>query len=121
MYIKELKIKSFGALTDKKIELDRGLNVIRGANECGKSTVAAFIKFVLYGLSGKGANPDGLSEKERYINWENGLAAGELIAECKGGEFSVERKLYRTVEGGRILYREGVRIVDVSTGEAVKT
>ncbi|MBQ7669821.1 MAG: AAA family ATPase [Clostridia bacterium] len=121
MYIKQLNIKSFGTLTDRVIELDRGLNVISGANECGKSTVAAFIKFIFYGLSGKATGGDGISEKEHYVNWENGLAAGFLVAECRDGEYTVERRLYRTSEGGRDIYREGVKIVNRTTGEAVKT
>ncbi len=121
MYIKEINIKSFGALTDRVLKLDRGLNVICGANECGKSTVAMFIKFVLYGLSGKGLSGDAVSEKEHYVNWENGLAAGNLIIETKGGEYSVERRIYRTFEGGRNLYREGLRILNLSTGENIKT
>lgn len=121
MYIKQLNIKSFGALTDRVIELDRGLNVICGANESGKSTVAAFIKFIFYGLSGKASGGDGISEKEHYVNWENGLAAGQLIAECRDGEYVIERRLYRTFEGGRDIYREGVKIVNRMTGEAVKT
>lgn len=121
MYIKEIHIKSFGALTDKVIKLDRGLNIIQGANECGKSTVATFIKFALYGLSGKVVGADGISEKEHYVNWENGLAAGYVVAECRGGEYIIDRRLYRTSEGGRDIFRESVKIVDRATGEAVKT
>ena len=121
MYIKELYIKSFGALTDRKIELSRGLNVICGANESGKSTVASFIKFMLYGLSGKAAGNDSISERERAVNWENGIAAGRITVVCADGEYNVERRCYRTTEGGRDTYREGVKIVKCATGEAVKT
>ena len=121
MYIRELNIKSFGSLTDKVIKLDRGLNIVEGANESGKSTVAMFIKFVLYGLSGKAAPSDGISEKDHYINWENGMAAGFLIAECRDGEYRIERKIYRNSEGGKAMYRESSKITRCDTGEAVKT
>jgi|GEM_PF-2302116 len=121
MYIKEIHIKSFGALTNKVIKLDRSLNIIQGANESGKSTVAMFLKFVLYGLSGKASGSEEISEKEHYVNWENGLAAGYILAECRGGEYIIERRLYRTSEGGRDIYRESVKIVDRATGDAVKT
>ncbi|MGN1082941.1 MAG: ATP-binding protein, partial [Candidatus Avispirillum sp.] len=52
MYIKKIHIDSFGPLRDKELELCDGLNIIEGENESGKSTVAMFIKFMLYGLSG---------------------------------------------------------------------
>ncbi len=121
MYIKELHIKSFGALIEKVVKLDRGLNVVEGANECGKSTLAMFIKFVLYGLSGKAAGTDTISEKEHYVNWDNGLASGYIVAECRGGTYIIERKMYRVTEGGRTLYRESERITDTSDGSVVKT
>lgn len=121
MYIKELHIKSFGSLTDKTVKFERGLNVISGPNESGKSTVAMFIKFILYGLSGKAVFPDTLSEKEHYVNWENGMAAGYMVAECRGGEYIIERRIYRTSEGGRTVYRESSKITDSSSGNSVKT
>ena len=121
MYIKELNIKSFGSLTDRVIKLDRGLNIVEGANESGKSTLAMFIKFALYGLSGKAALPDGISEKEHYINWENGMAAGYIIAECRDGEYKIERKIYKNSEGGKTVYRESSKITRCDNGEVVKT
>ena len=121
MYIKELNIKAFGPLTDRTVRFDRGLNVIEGANESGKSTIAMFIKFVFYGLSGKTSGTDPLSEKEHYINWDHDLAAGYAVAECRRGTFRIERRLHRVTEGGRTLYRENCRIIDMSDGSVVKT
>ncbi len=120
MYIKELNIKAFGPLTDRVVRFDRGLNVIEGENESGKSTLAMFIKFVFYGLSGKAADGD-ISEKEHYVNWDFDIAAGYLVAECRRGTFRIERRLHRVNEGGRTLYRESCRITDTSDGSVVKT
>ena len=121
MYIKELNIKAFGPLTDRRVEFDRGLNVIEGENESGKSTLAMFIKFIFYGLSGKATGADLISEKDHYINWEFDLAAGYLVAECRRGTFRVERRLHRVTEGGKTLYRESCRITDLADGSVVKT
>ena len=52
MIIKELKIDAFGKLENKHISLDDKINVIYGSNESGKSTAAAFIRYMLYGFSG---------------------------------------------------------------------
>ena len=91
MYIKHLKIDSFGTLRDREIELSDGLNIIEGANESGKSALAMFIKFMLYGLSGKATGGE-LSERRRYVNWDTGCAAGTMTVSGAEGEFRIERR-----------------------------
>lgn len=121
MYIKRLEIKSFGPFIDKTVELDRGLNVIEGKNESGKSTVAMFIKFMLYGLSGKASGGDSVSEREHYINWDTGIAAGAMLAECGGTDYKIERRLTKSEDlSGRDAYHESVRVTDLSTGDSIK-
>ena len=39
MIIKKLHIISFGMLNDKKADIGKGLNVVMGDNETGKSTL----------------------------------------------------------------------------------
>ena len=53
MIIKELKIDSFGGVENKHIPLSRGLNLVYGENEAGKSTIEEFIKVMLYGFPQK--------------------------------------------------------------------
>ena len=48
MIIEKIVIKSFGRLTDMTLEFSERVNVIEGENESGKSTVAAFIRYMLY-------------------------------------------------------------------------
>ena len=50
MYIKEINIKTFGGIENKTYNFSDGLNVLFGANESGKSTVIAFIKYIFYGI-----------------------------------------------------------------------
>lgn len=120
MYIKKMHIISFGTLTDRDIELSPGLNVIEGPNESGKTSAAMFIKFILYGLSGaKGM----INEKQKYINWDTGVAAGYAVFVMKDGrELRVERKLTHVgTSDGKNQYKEGARIVDCATGTPVHT
>ncbi len=120
MYIKKLHISSFGTLIDRDIELSPGLNVIEGPNESGKTSAAMFIKFVLYGLSGaKGI----INEKQKYINWNTGVASGYAVFVMKDGrELRVERKLTHVgTSEGKNQYRESARIVDCATGTPVHT
>ena len=53
MTINKIYIREFGALKDFCAELSDGINLFYGANESGKSTVLAFIRFILFGLPPK--------------------------------------------------------------------
>ncbi len=112
MYIKTIHIDSFGGVRGRTIKLESGLNIIEGGNESGKSSVAMFIKFIFYGLSGRGVD-GALSERRRYVNWETGSAAGYIILEKGGIAYRVSRELYVSDDAAR----ERVSIVNEETGE----
>ena len=50
MVILQLNIAHFGKLQDKTIALRPGMNVITGDNESGKSTIASFVRDMIYGI-----------------------------------------------------------------------
>ena len=113
MKIKEINIIQFGKLKDLTVSLSDGLNVVRGDNESGKSTLLAFIKFALYGVGRKNPNV-AVGERERAISWNSGLAAGSLTIEDEDGrEYRIER-IGR--EGARGTFTDKVRIIDTFNG-----
>ncbi len=67
MNLNTIHINRFGKLSNLDLQLSDGLNVLEGCNESGKTTVAAFIKYIFYGLSGRN-DKDGISEKKRYVS-----------------------------------------------------
>ncbi len=116
MRLKSLHIISFGGLNNRHIDLESGLNVISGENESGKSSAAMFIKFIFYGLSGKGLRSLP-SERKRYINRETGQAAGYIIADTEDGrEFRLERAI---ITSDKAAPRERVKIINTQTGECI--
>ncbi|MBO7405411.1 MAG: AAA family ATPase [Clostridia bacterium] len=111
MTIQTLQIASFGGLEDFSLDLADGANILYGRNETGKSSVAAFVKFIFYGLSSR-AGKSGVSERARYLNSRTGSAAGTLTVRTDdGGLWRIERSL--TAAGERI------RIIDRKSGEIV--
>lgn len=113
MKITKIKIDSFGALRDREFTLDRGVNLIEGSNEAGKTSLAMFIKFMLYGLSGRQSDAFPMSERKRFVNWDTGRAAGSLEFESGGEMFRVERMC----DGSG---REEKAVIALSTGTKVK-
>lgn len=120
MIIRRIHIASFGPLRDFDCELYSGMNVIRGDNESGKTSLAMFIKFIFYGLSGRSidGNP---SEKKKYVNWDTGTAEGYIITEKDGREYRIERSLSVVSRAGseKNTASETLTVTDTSTGGRV--
>ena len=55
MVINRIHIQRFGALCDRDFSVMPGLNIIEGENESGKTTVAAFLRYIFYGIRGNAA------------------------------------------------------------------
>ena len=89
-------IENFGKLSDLKLEFTDGLNVINESNAWGKSTLAAFLKAMFYGLDAKKAA--GAFEKERviYRPWQGGAFGGELDFEVNDKKYRISRTFGRT-------------------------
>jgi len=116
MKIIEANIIQFGKFKDRVFTFDDGLNIVKGDNESGKSTLLGFIKFVLYGVGRK--NPSiAVGERERAISWNAGIAAGSLTLEdTDGRRYRIERS---GREGARGSYSDKVRIIDLENGNEV--
>lgn len=121
MIIEKIHIRSFGALIEKTVEPTQGLNIIEGKNECGKSTVAMFIKFIFYGLSSKATGDDAVSERAKYVNWSTGVASGDLTFSSLGKRYRIDRSVTLSqTPGGRENYRELLKVTDLDTEENIK-
>ena len=58
---------TFGVLERQRLELGEGLNILSAPNEGGKSTWAAFLKAMLYGIDTRDRDRKGhLADKNRY-------------------------------------------------------
>lgn len=114
MIIEKIVIKSFGRINDMTLEFSDGVNVIEGENESGKSTIAAFIRYMLYGFTDDEA--DETSERKKRISWETGMAHGSMYVRVGGKRYVINRSTVPTDNSERPTYREEASIVDVETG-----
>ena len=89
-------IDNFGKLCDVSLQFSDGLNVINESNAWGKSTLAAFLKAMFYGLDAK--KSAGAFDKERvmYRPWQGGAFGGEVDFEINGKKYRISRTFGRT-------------------------
>ncbi len=77
MRISKAVIHHFGKFKNFNICFSKGLNVVYGSNEAGKSTIVAFIKAILYGIHTQKKNIRD-NDRKRYMPWSGETASGEL-------------------------------------------
>lgn len=91
MRLLECYIKAFGGLREKKIKFDGGLNCLLAENGKGKSTLAAFIKAMLYGLGDSRRQSIQENDRRHYLPWDGGTAQGYLTVQAGGKDYRIER------------------------------
>ncbi|OPX45781.1 DNA replication and repair protein RecF [Ruminiclostridium hungatei] len=93
MKISKLYLKGFGKFENFEFDPIKGINVIYGDNESGKSTMMAFIKAVLFGLKGGRADKEGMpSEIKRYKPWSGEKYGGYINIELENSRrYRLER------------------------------
>ena len=83
---------SFGRLENEMITLHDGLNIVTAPNEAGKSTWAAFVLAMLYGVdTSERKTKTNLPLKEKYKPWSGAPMAGSMDVEWCGRSITVER------------------------------
>ncbi|MGL5949840.1 MAG: AAA family ATPase, partial [Cetobacterium sp.] len=111
MIIKKVNIIAFGALKNKVVNFDKGLNVIYGENESGKSTIEAFIKVWLYGFSTSRVKDLRANERVRYAPSSGETMRGELFVEFEDKEYIIIRTFGKTKKD------DTSKVINALTGE----
>ncbi len=118
MVITELYLKNFGMLSEKRIRLYDGIQVISGENEYGKSTIHAFIRAMLFGMErgrGRAAAKDDFS---RYEPWDHPECyGGTMRFVCGGRSFRLERSFARPVRPAVLICEDDGEELSVEQGD----
>lgn len=89
-------IENFGKLSELSVEFSDGINVINESNAWGKSTLAAFLKAMFYGLDAKKDPKAFDKERNIYRPWQGGAFGGEVDFEVEGRRYRISRSFGRT-------------------------
>lgn len=84
-------IENFGKLHDYSVDFSDGANIFREENGWGKSTFAAFVRAMFYGLEGDRKRAIEENERKRYKPWQGGVFGGQLVFEMQGKEYQISR------------------------------
>ncbi len=117
MRIDKITINEFGALKSSVFSLKDGINVFEGHNESGKSTVVAFIRFMLYGMPRRSASGE-LTDRERGLSWDTLTASGSMEITLPDGSYRIERK-YQIKDTATRDAIDECRIIDQKTGSEI--
>ncbi len=91
MRLNSCYINNFGKLSDFEFRFEGGLNTVREDNGFGKSTLAAFIKAMLFGLEDTKKQKLDENERKKYEPWQGGAWGGSLEFTVGGSNYRIER------------------------------
>ena len=114
MRIEKICMESFMGKKDFTLTLAPGVNILEGDNESGKTTVADFIRFMLYGASSKGIG-GALSERQRFLGFGETAFGGYMELSARGTRYRIDRKITAAANG----FRESLQISDLAAKSQV--
>lgn len=91
MRLLHLHVENFGTLQNFELSPNVGFNVIYQKNGWGKTTLAVFIKAMLYGLPATSKRSLDDNERKKYTPWQGGAFGGSIEFETARGRFRAER------------------------------
>lgn len=83
-------IENFGKINKKHIDFNEDITIINEKNGWGKTTLATFIKVMLYGFKNTSSKDINKNERLKYKPWNNGNFGGNLIIEVEGKRYKIE-------------------------------
>lgn len=101
------KIDGFGKFAGNEVRFKDGLNIFCCENGWGKTTIAAFVRAMLYGLPPERANARETGERARFRPFEGSAFGGSLELEV-GGHNYIIRRTFDAKKGSR----DGVEVYE---------
>jgi len=83
MILRSVELENFGRFRGQTVEFRRGMNLVIGPNEAGKSTIAESIPAVLFGTD----------RLEKFKPWGRNSCSAVLFFEGQGRTIQVKRNL----------------------------
>lgn len=104
MILRQLNLIGFGRFENKTLNLKKGINLIYGENEMGKSTIHSFIDGMFYGFLKPNVRSALYTEEyNKYDPWNSNRYGGILIFENDEKHYRIERDFRKGKESTKVL------------------
>lgn len=118
--IKRIRITAFGKLKNFDMSFESGFNEIKEENGFGKTTVAAFIKAMFFGLEGGAKRAVDANARKKYTPWlADGKFGGSLELIHDGKTYIITRFFGKTASGDIFELTDGAGIPCRDYGEDI--
>ena len=84
MKIDNFKINNYGKIENREVILKNGINLIKGYNEAGKSTILSFLNSMLYSIDK--TKKGNISEYDKYLPWLSTNFSGSMEYSLSDGQ-----------------------------------
>ena len=84
MKIDNFKINNYDKIENREVILKNGINLIKGYNEAGKSTILSFLNSMLYGIDK--TKKGNISEYDKYLPWLSTNFSGSMEYSLSDGQ-----------------------------------
>ncbi|MCH5156634.1 MAG: AAA family ATPase [Clostridiales bacterium] len=112
MKIISVHVVAFGKLKNVNLQFNSGLNVLQEANSFGKTTMAGFIRAMLYGLASTRSKD--INNLSHFAPWgSTDKFGGSMVVEHNGETYRIERFFGSTAR------HETLRVTNEKTGSPV--
>lgn len=118
MVIKKIKIKNFGKVQEKEWTLSKGINVLYGENESGKTTMHMFLKSMLFGIQRMRGRASKKDVYTTYEPWNDPVTyGGTLWFESAGKNFRLTRNFHKTCAASEFFCEDDGEVLDIEQGD----
>lgn len=118
MIIKKIEIKGFGKFENFILNLDKGIQVIYGQNESGKSTLMNFIKLMFYSRQKEKStrtSPEDKALREKFSPWSGETMGGSIEFEHEGCLYKLQKTINKSS-----FSKDSVLLVNQTLGKTVE-
>lgn len=120
MYIKRLILQHFGKYHKQKMELHKGINLIYGPNEAGKTTVKDFVIGMFYGIERQRGIAARTDEYIRREPLEGGDYSGSMELEQEGKSYLIDRIFRKDQKSVRVFQQETGREISLGDSQSLQ-
>lgn len=114
MKILEIHIDNFGKFKNYSYKFDEKLNIIDEPNGFGKTTIAQFIKSMIYGMPNKSTSQRTNNRRFKYSPWDSSKYGGKLIFKYLDNTYTITREFGESKTGDKFSLYDNKRKVEIN-------